>query len=163
MIPGWLWKLPMDLIVKVSDKYALDKNFVASIVITESSGNPLATRYESHYKWLVNPRGFAENLGISEITEETHQKTSWGLMQVMGGLARDLGYKKHIVNLCRDPEIGLDLGCKYLKQQLERYGTYEKAIAAYNAGSVRMKNGFYVNQQYVDKVFKKYREISRID
>lgn len=163
MIPNWIWSLPMSLIVEAADFYNLDKNFVAAIVMTESGGDPCATRYEHHYRWLVNPRDYADKNGISQATEEIHQKTSWGLMQVMGGLARDLRFSGPIVEMCIEPKTGLDLGCKYLKQQLERYGTYEKAVAAYNAGSVRMNNGMYVNQKYVDKVFGFYREITKID
>jgi soluble lytic murein transglycosylase-like protein len=55
--------------------------------------------------------------------------------------------------LYNDPAVGLDLGAAYLAYQLERYGSIEAAVAAYNAGSVRYKGaeGQYVNQHYVEK------------
>ena len=56
--------------------------------------------------------------------------------------------------LYNDPTVGLDLGAAYLAYQLDRYGSIEAAVAAYNAGSVRYvpgDSGRYVNQSYVEK------------
>lgn len=51
-----------------------------------------------------------------------------------------------------DPEVNIYLTTAYLRYQLDRYdGNITDAVAAYNAGSVRKKNGAYVNQWHVDK------------
>lgn len=158
-IAEWILMLPWVEITKVSKAYNVDKDLIAAIIKKESYGDPCATRYEDHYKWLYNPEHFAKSLQISKSTEEIHQKTSWGLMQVMGAVAREMGHEGHIVNLCI-PEIGLTYGTKYLKKLIKKYENIEDAIAAYNAGTPRRnETGKYTNQHYVDAVLENLKEL----
>jgi len=132
---------------------------VRAIVQTESSGNRYAMRFEPMFHTLYKPSDFAKALSISNETEVIAQKCSWGLMQVMGATARELGFDSLIPMLC-EIDLGILYGVKYLKRQLIRYkGSEKDAVAAYNAGSVRLKpDGTYVNSYYVKSVFEKLKK-----
>lgn len=80
------------------------------------------------------------------------QQESWGLMQVMGGVARELGCRAYyLAELTADPAMAVDLGCRYLKRRLARFPRLEDAISAYNAGSPTwQKPGG--NKDYVEAV-----------
>jgi soluble lytic murein transglycosylase-like protein len=63
-----------------------------------------------------------------------NRATSWGLMQVMGQSARELGYREFIPELC-DPASGLYWGCKIFTRKLEcTGGDYQKALQLWNGG-----------------------------
>lgn len=163
MVPLWLLSIPLDDISIYAKKYKLDPLLVASIVKVESNGESCATRFEPKWIYMYYPSQFKENLGISLQTEETHQKTSWGLMQVMGSVARELGYSGHLVRLC-NPDEGLDYGCKKLRQLFDRYYDVENVVSAYNQGSPRKTpGGLYFNEKYVDKVMGYYRELTSLE
>ena len=70
---------------------------------------------ESGYKyWVVSPAG------------------AMGMMQIMPGTARGLG-----LNAPFDVMANLRAGARYLRQQLDRFGRVDLALAAYNAGPHR--------------------------
>ncbi len=164
MIPDLAWSMPLDLIQKVSKKHNVNKTWVAALVWQESRGDHTAVRYESHYKYLWFPRVWAERMNVTVQTEEVLQKTSYGLAQIMGSTARELGYDGPLSELARNAELALDYSVMYLKIKLEKYGTYRLAIAAYNAGSVRQKKGgMLVNEYYIDQVSKYYRLLIAIN
>jgi soluble lytic murein transglycosylase-like protein len=59
-------------------------------------------------------------------------KGAIGLAQLMPGTAHALGVDP------RDPLANLSGGARYLRQQLDRFGDLESALAAYNAGPARV-------------------------
>lgn len=146
---------------RIAKEYDLNPHLVTAIVIKESGGVQYRCRYEPHTeRYLHFHREYASRLGISVETEITQQKTSWGLMQVMGFVAREMKFNGYLVELC-GVECGLRLGCMKFKSLLLKYGDLEAAVAAYNMGSPRKSNGgLYKNQKnYVDPIFKMYREM----
>lgn len=134
---------------------------VAAVCMVESSGNPYAVRYEPHWKHFLDVHEWARKIVASSHTEGMMQASSWGLMQVMGTVARELGHKGWISELI-EPPVGLKYGCMKLKECLDKHG-YEGGIAAYNAGTPRKKaDGKFFNQPYVDKVLQHQKEFLEI-
>lgn len=147
----WIADLPWNEINYYAEKYGLNKNWIAAFIMNESMNNRYAMRYEMAWKYLLNPKEFADQNGLSVNTEVIAQSCSWGLMQLMGSVARELGYTGHLPMLT-EINLGLDLGCKKLKAIMQKYTDIHDAAAAYNAGSVRKTpGGFYENQKYVDR------------
>lgn len=148
------------LIQSIAPKYNLDPKLITAFVQVESNFDTWAVRYEDHFEYIFNAELFAKANRITEATETQCQKMSWGLMQIMGGTARGLGYKGPLTALT-DGEYNLHLACKYLVQLGRRYpGHSADIISAYNAGSVRLRpDGDYSNQDYVEKVITIWRDV----
>lgn len=150
------------LVVKAALQFRLDANLLRAIIAVESGGNPWKNRFEPVCKYEVSPREFAAKLCISYETELHNQHSSFGLMQVMGFLARELGFTDDILMLC-DPTIGLFYGCKQLRRLSDRYGIEEDVISAYNQGSPRKTiGGMFMNQDYCNKVDSQLRVLRKL-
>ena len=157
--PSWALKLNWQLITMIADKYEIDPCLIGAIIWVESKNVSNACRYEKHYKWLVDVELYAKINKQSKATEEIQQKTSFGVMQVMGANARESGMQDHLVKLCK-PNIGITFGCRYLRRLFDKHKNIKDVIASYNAGSPRRNiDGDYVNQEYVDKVHDLYMEL----
>lgn len=79
-----------------------------------------------------------------------------GLTQLMPGTAAGLGVTNPF-----DPAQNLDGGARYFKQQLDRFGDFGKALAAYNAGpnAVERAGGippYRETQNYVRSILSRY-------
>lgn len=144
--------LTIERLTELVKKFALPVPLVASIIEIESSWNRYAMRYEPSFSHTMQLKENSKRLGITFPSEQIGQKTSWGLMQVMGATARLMGFKGHFPELC-DVDLGIEWGCRYLRWQSNRYKTQDEWIAAYNAGTARrMADERFANQEYVDKV-----------
>lgn len=131
---------------RVADQHGMPRAAVKAIITVESSGNPYCERPEPHYRWLTG-------LNLSH-HEQWGQSASWGLMQIMGAVARELGHKGFFARLC-DPAVGLEYGCRYLAKLYRREKNWPDTISSYNQGSPRKdEQGRYRNQEYVDAVFR---------
>ena len=127
------------------DRGMLSVECVMAFCMVESSLNEWAYRYEPGYRWVTGA-------SISQ-SERIGQMISWGIMQVMGGVAREHGFKGAFTQLC-EPVEGLRYGMRHLQKFWTRYQNWPDTIASYNAGSPVRVDGKYANQQYVDKVLK---------
>ncbi len=149
---SWQIDLPWSEINFFANKHALEPNWIAAVIMTESGGNQYATRYEPGWRYFYESRkDIAFDLGITVETETVSQATSWGLMQVMGSVAREHGYFGHLPAMS-EIMLGLRIGCQVLDYHFKKTGLIKDAVAAYNAGSVRKTpGGMYVNQKHIDR------------
>lgn len=148
--------IPDPTIVAVVEKAAqcegLDLNLVKAIITVESSWDPRVSRYEKHWKYLYFVREFAEKNNITVETEIALQSMSIGLMQIMGTVAREMGFEGNLSELFK-PDVNVFYGCKKLKSLLKKYPSELDVISAYNQGSPKMTDGgHYRNEKYVSKV-----------
>lgn len=126
---------------KAAAAQSLDPALVCAVVEQESGWNPFAMRYE--------PRFFAKyvaplytNNKISA-SEAYARGFSWGLMQVMGQVAREAGFDMLYLSALCDPEQGLAIGCKVLRRKFDAAGDdTQRALLAWNGGA----NPAYVAQ-----------------
>ena len=85
-------------------------------------------------------------------------KNAFGLTQLMPATAASLGVNRYSV------EGNLRGGAKYLREQLDRFGHYHLALAAYNAGPGRVRNGrvpqITETQAYVENVLLNWSRLS---
>jgi hypothetical protein len=119
--------------ITLAKKYAtiheLDPVLVCAVAENESSWNSWSTRYEPGFF-----HKYIESMNLPG-GEAYMRATSWGLMQIMGQTARELGFEgKFLSSLC-DPDLGLEFGCRKLKKCLEaKQGDVVKALLMYNGG-----------------------------
>lgn len=138
-------------IKKVAAEYHWDWRVLEAHVMVESTGRPMAFRYEP-----------------------AKQDGSFGLLQVMGNTARNLGLPQGTAeaSLC-DPYVGLDYGMKALKdivrwrkaEDLWAQGAFKsvnvpfppklrEVLAVFNGGGVGnpREDGTLRNESYVQRV-----------
>lgn len=142
----------------LSDQLGVDENLVCAIASVESQYYPLAIRFEPKWAYFTQPEVWAYRNACSLETEKMLQACSFGVLQCMGTVARELGHNGHLLELIKYPELAIKFGIKKILKLQERYEDEKAVIAAYNAGSPRKiigPNGtgyVYVNQEYVNKV-----------
>jgi soluble lytic murein transglycosylase-like protein len=119
---------------KAAAAQSLDPALVCAVVEQESGWNPWAMRYEpAFFTKYVAP--LYTNNKISA-TEAWARGFSWGLMQVMGQVARESGFDASFLSALCDPENGLAIGCKVLRKKLDgARGDITEALLAWNGGS----------------------------
>jgi soluble lytic murein transglycosylase-like protein len=120
----------------------LDPSLVCAIIEQESNWNPFAIRYEPlFFAKYVAPLYTNNKIGA---TEAYARGISWGLMQVMGQVAREAGVTSPFLSSLCDPAIGLAVGCKIFRHKLdESAGDISRALQRWNGGA---------NPDYPDEV-----------
>ncbi len=118
---------------KAAAAQALDPALVCAVVEQESAWSPWAIRYEPLFfsKYVAS---LYTNNKISA-SEAYARGFSWGLMQVMGQVAREAGFDALFLSALCDPEQGLAIGCKVLRKKLDAAaGDTTRALLAWNGG-----------------------------
>lgn len=141
----------MDQIQKAAEKYSIPVHVLAGLAAQESQGNTWAARPEAHYRWTFGR--LASHVPLLKkllprwrtMAQDAYmQRISYGLFQVMGAVARELGFKGYLTMLC-NPEIGARMGAAKLADCLKRSnGDLRAALLRYNGGG---------DPAYPDKVF----------
>lgn len=125
---------------KFSSQNALDPYLVASLIRQESEFNPGAVSR-------------ANALGLMQL-----------LPKVGSSIARQEKLRNFSSSQLFTPEINLQLGTRYFREMVDKFGTFEYALAAYNAGSNRVDDwlgqGKYRDpQEFVESIpFTETRE-----
>jgi soluble lytic murein transglycosylase len=106
-----------DVIKRESAKNNLDPYLVASLIRQESEFNPSVVSYANAY-------------GLMQLLPSTGK-----------AMAREEGIKNFETFQLLDPEMNIRLGCRYLREMLDKLGGVpEYALAAYNAGDYRVED-----------------------
>jgi soluble lytic murein transglycosylase-like protein len=127
----------MQLAAKWAAKYGLNPYIVAAVCEQESNWNPFAVRWEpAFFQRYIVPQGLAD------ATEAHTRAMSFGLMQVMGEVARENGFEGRFLTQLCDPDTALDFGCRKLKKCFVDHGILladntqmaDYPLLAYNGG-----------------------------
>lgn len=136
-------------------EHQLYPELVCAVCEQESAWDSWAIRFEpAFYTKYVAPL-YATSDHAWTVTEAHARATSWGLMQVMGQVAREHGFAgAYLSELC-DPGVGLEVGCRVLAAKLAAAeGNVQRALLLWNGGA---------NAQYPGQVLataKKYKATS---
>jgi len=124
---------PTDLLAlarSAAAKHSLDAPLVCAVIEQESTWDPHAMRYEPTFR-----ARYVAPLGLPP-TEEVARSISWGLMQVMGQVAREHGFGGKFLSALCDPATGLEIGCAVLSAKLAGAGgEVAHALQLWNGGA----------------------------
>lgn len=119
---------------KAAAAQSLDPALVCAVVEQESAWNTWAIRYEPAFFTKYVASLYTNNKVTA--TEAYARGFSWGLMQVMGQVARETGFDAPFLAALCDPEQGLAIGCKVLRKKLDAMaGDTTRALLAWNGGA----------------------------
>ena len=153
-------------------RHKLDAPLLLAQVLVESGGNPYAWNPEPRYRYFwdvkqhkpfraVTPLEVASKVPPVDFPflrgdrdqEWWAQQASWGLLQVMGAVAREHGFSEPYLPALTIPDVGLQYGCLVLVSLLKwSGGNTEQTLAAYNGGRAGNEHPPYRNAAYAAKV-----------
>jgi soluble lytic murein transglycosylase-like protein len=113
----------------IASAHGLDPALVCAVVEQESEWDACAIRYEPGFR--------ARYVAPLELppTEEIARSISWGLMQVMGQVAREQGFQRPFLSALCDPSAGLTFGCIVLAAKLAAAsGDVSRGLTLWNGG-----------------------------
>lgn len=123
----------LTLAQKWGTKYHLDPAMICAVCEQESSWNPWAVRFEPAFE----ARYIKPAIPAMPTTTELCEAMSFGLMQIMGEVAKEFGFQGTFYSALCDPDTGMDFGCRKLLRCFSIHGADESGLLAYNGGSNR--------------------------
>lgn len=157
----WEFTAYDSLFAETGKKHGLDPWLIKGVACQESHLQWLAYRHQRGERRFYRRRieGVQEWIGHPYYHKPELIAASFGLMQLMYTTALMVGFPWDGPwwDLC-DPATNIELGATYLRQLIDRYEADSPAISVYNAGALRIREGKFENQWYVDKV-RRYSEI----
>jgi len=122
------------LAVDTAKQFNLDPPLVCGLVEQESAWNPWAMRYEpAFFARYVAPQYTNNKISATEAYERAF---SFGLLQLMGQVAREIGFPKQFLSELCDPATGLFWGCKELQLKLDKAkGDVTQGLLLFNGGN----------------------------
>jgi len=138
---------------QAATRHGLDVNVLAAQVHHESGGDPTAVRFEPGWRYFHPFR----SPFCSEATERNLQACSWGLMQLMGTVLREQGYREpFLAAIVPDLAQQMEHGASRMRRLLTKLDISD-ALSAYNAGTPTPLN----RSNYVEPILRlaeKYRK-----
>ncbi|MEM5806848.1 MAG: transglycosylase SLT domain-containing protein [candidate division WOR-3 bacterium] len=129
------------------------EKLIKAIIEVETAHYHFAIRYEPQLKkqdWYLK-------LLNKEEQQNDFAYCSYGLTQILYGIAKYYGYSEAITNLFY-PKNCIKYSFLYLKDLFKRYKNIKDVIASYNSGIPKKnENNEYINQKYVDSVYEIYK------
>ena len=128
------------LIIEASTATGVSPMLLAAVIHQESSGNIYAIRYEpAFFKKYVEDKTRKTMLGYvptrcSFETEARLRAHSFGLMQIMGQVLRERGFKAEFLTEAIDPKTNLKWGSEFLQTLLLKHQDTEAALLRWNGG-----------------------------
>ena len=160
-------RLKPDLIISTADRFKVPRGLALAVVEQESTIDTWAWNPEPKYRYLwdvlllkpfrtltpaeeaseIPPADFFAYKGVPRDAEWWGQQASWGLMQVMGAVAREHGFIGRFLSELCDPPVGLEYGCRHLGAYLSRFKAPFPALEAFNGGPGAVgKNAKYARE-----------------
>jgi soluble lytic murein transglycosylase-like protein len=126
--------LPLDQLIvfarAAAARHSIAAALVCAVVEQESAWDAHAMRYEPAFR-----ARYVAPLGLTP-TEEIARSISWGLMQVMGQVAREHGFSGKFLSALCEPAAGLDIGCAALAAKVAAAaGDVPRALELWNGGA----------------------------
>ncbi len=142
------------LITQYGLLFSIPTTWMQAIITQESQFNTYAIRYEPNYRYTYKPEYYAKASALVSLnTEMMTQKMSWGLAQIMGGLAREQGHNGLMGELL-DPETNIKHLCIRIKDLRKISVIPDDIFAMFNGGpgAIHKSGGKYSNQSYIDSI-----------
>lgn len=132
-----------DALLEAAKESGVRPSLLVGLAWKESSFQWWAAKFEPGYPYLwdvkANKPTRSETVGsigfVSQATELAFQRTSWGLCQVMGAVAREFGFKEALLSHLLDVRLSATYGSRVLANLLKRHGNEADGLSSYNAGS----------------------------
>lgn len=89
-------------------------------------------------------------------TESIGAALEFGLMQVTNAALKDVNERfrtDYVLTQLRNPEIGIEAGCRFLKIKLDEAGSVFEALRYYNCGTAGARNNSNCGHSYATTVF----------